>query len=342
MSTTTAVRRSEYDVTNRVDITDPSAVQREVTRLFEHLYPGSHSDELGRAFADCTRLYRGEYPGFRSCDTAYHNLQHTLDVALAMARLMDGYERAPDTTEAVGPRLFVFGVVTALFHDIGYLRHTHDARHRNGAEYTLRHVSRGSRFLQQYIATLGMADLASHAAAVIHFTGYEMPVNQIKVAGEIYRRIGNMLGTADIIAQMSDRCYLEKCRDRLYPEFVAGGLAHGGCGEPPADVKFRSAEDLLRQTPEFYLVAHRRLTEMLGSAYRYARDHFGGEDPYFAELLKNVEHARRVAGQENVLELLRRRPPPRFQVPGLTPIDPSTARTAARLRGVRGELAKAA
>jgi hypothetical protein len=342
MNAMDTIRRSEYDVTNRIDITDPQAVLRETTRLFEHLYPGMHSDQLGRAFTDCARLYRGEYPGYRSCDTAYHNLQHTLDVALAMARLMDGYERAPDTTEALGPRLFVFGVVTALFHDIGYLRHVNDARHHNGAEYTLRHVSRGARFLQQYMAKLGMVDLASHAAAVIHFTGYEVPVKEIKVAAEIYRRIGNMLGTADIIAQMSDRCYLEKCRDRLYPEFVAGGLAHGGAGAPAADVKFVSAEDLLRKTPDFYLIAERRLTELLDSAYRYARAHFRGDDPYFAELTKNVEHARRLTEQENVLQLLRRRPPPRFQVPGLTPIDPSTARTAARLRGVRGELAKAA
>ena len=52
-----------------------------------------------------------------------------------MARLMDGYERALDTRDTLGPRLFVFGVVTALFHDVGYLRNVHDTRHRNGAEH---------------------------------------------------------------------------------------------------------------------------------------------------------------------------------------------------------------
>jgi hypothetical protein len=329
------VRRSEYDVTNRVDTTDPAAVCAETARLFEDLYPSVHTDALPRAFQDCARLYRGVYPGYRGCDTAYHNLQHTLDVALAMARLMDGYERAVDTEEHLGPRLFAFGVVTALFHDVGYLRNVHDTRHHNGAEYTLRHVSRGSRFLEHYVATLGMADLAPHAAAVVHFTGYEVPVDQIKVPGPIYRRIGNMLGTADIIAQMSDRCYLEKCRDRLYPEFVAGGLAHDGRGEPAPGVKFVSAEDLLRKTPEFYHVAYRRLTELLGSAYRYARAHFGGDDPYFAEVTKNVEHAQRVARQDDPARLLRRTPPPRFRVPGLAPVDmrqeaPVRARSARR------------
>jgi hypothetical protein len=284
---------------------------------------------MARAFDDCTRLYRGEFPGYRACDTPYHNLQHTLDVALAMARLMDGYERAPETVEHLGPRLFAFGIVCALFHDIGYLRHVNDSRHRNGAEYTVSHVSRGSRFLDRYLAGLGMADLASHATSVIHFTGYEIPVKEIKVAAEIYRRIGNLLGTADILAQMADRCYLEKCRDRLYPEFVAGGLAHGGAGEPGPAVKFFSAEDLLRKTPGFYAVAHHRLTELLDSAYRYAGAHFGGDDLYFAEVLKNVEHARVLAESGPVAPLLRRRPPPRFRVPGLAPLagewDPSSA-----------------
>ena len=37
--------------------------------------------------------------------------------------------------------------------------------------------------------------------------------------------VGHLLGTADMIAQMADRCYLEKCRDRLYAEFVLGGVA---------------------------------------------------------------------------------------------------------------------
>ena len=35
--------------------------------------------------------------------------------------------------------------------------------------------------------------------------------------------VGHLLGTADMIAQIADRCYLEKCRDRLYAEFVLGG-----------------------------------------------------------------------------------------------------------------------
>ena len=40
-----------------------------------------------------------------------------------------------------------------------------------------------------------------------------------------YQTVGNLVASADILAQMSDRCYLEKCHDRLYTEFVLGGIA---------------------------------------------------------------------------------------------------------------------
>jgi hypothetical protein len=304
-------RRSEYDVSNKINTTDPTAVDGEVRSIFARLYPDASAELLPRAFADCDRCYRGEWPGYHGCDTSYHNLQHVLDVTLAMARLMDGHERGYERLEPIGPRRFTLGIVTALFHDIGYLRHRKDTRHRNGAEYTLRHVSRGARFLQRYVASIGMPDLAPVAARIIHFTGYEIPVQRIEVPGPLFRKLGNMLGTADIIAQMADRCYLEKCRDRLYPEFVLGGLASSGAGpDSNRPALFDSAEDLLRKTPGFYLTANARLTDQLGAAYDFVKNHFGGHNPYLEEVAKNIRYAERVA-ETGDLKLLRRVPPPR-------------------------------
>jgi len=297
-------------VTNQVNTTDPAAVDDEVRRVFLDLYPDAPTALLSRAFADCARLYRGEYAGYRACDTPYHNLQHVLDVTLAMARLMDGYERGRSYSEAIGARLFGFGIVAALFHDIGYLRHRNDTRHRAGAEYTLRHVSRGARFLGRYMPEIGLPDLAQVAGRVIHFTGYEIPVQDIAVPSLVFRLIGNMLGTADIIAQMADRCYLEKCRDRLYPEFVDGGLASAGEVERKPAVLFTSAEDLLRKTPSFYHTAITRLSDHLGAAYHYIKIPFADHNPYLDEVAKNVRYAEQVALKGD-LRLLRRVPPPR-------------------------------
>jgi hypothetical protein len=216
--------RNEYDVTNSVKTTDPGPVVKEVSRIYENLYQKPASKTLVKPFEDFARLYRGEEPRYYACDTSYHDVQHVLDVTLAMARLLDGYERGTHDKD-LNERLFCFGVILALFHDCGYIRHRKDTQHASGAEYTLRHVSRGAQFLRRYMAQVGMDDLASAAARVVHFTGYEIPVSKIRVPAPIFRLIGNLLGTADIISQMADRCYLEKCYDRLYPEFVLGGIA---------------------------------------------------------------------------------------------------------------------
>jgi len=306
-------RRSDYDVTNRVNTTDPAAVNGEVNRIFLELYPKASTHVINRCFRDLTRLHKGEYPGYHAGDTGYHNLQHSLEVTLAMARLMDGYERTKDRSGELGARIFRFGIVAALFHDIGYLRKVNDTRHRNGAEYTFRHVSRGAKFLEDYMNRIGMAELAPIAGQIIHFTGYEKPIAKIDVPNLTFRLVGNMLGTADIIAQMADRCYLEKCRDRLYPEFVEGGLAARDDSDRRTSVMFRSAEELVVKTPNFYETATARLNDQLGAAHGYADKHFGGQNLYFDEINKNVHYASSVA-EKHDLSLLRREPPKSVEV----------------------------
>ena len=153
-----------------------------------------------------------------------------------------------------------------------------------------------------------MADMAQAAARTIHFTGYEIPVDRIKVPGPEFRLIGNLLGSADILAQMADRCYLEKCYDRLYPEFVRGGIARKRHEDGSEEIIFASAADLIFKTPRFYQGATKRLKQDLGGCYNYIEQHFGGQNLYFDELEKNISHARSIA-VEGDISLLRRRPP---------------------------------
>ena len=299
-------RRNDFDVTNRIQTTDATAVHREIARLFRLLYPGAAHVVMDRAFDDVGKLYAGLYPGYQACDTAYHNLQHVMDVTLAMARLMDGYERSRSGTPALGVRFFQLGVVTALFHDMGYLRQTADATAKNGAEYTLNHVSRGAAFLRAYAPQIGLGDCAEEAAELIHYTGFEKRVAQILIDDPVLRMLGSLLGSADIIAQMSDRCYLEKCRDHLYPEFVAAGIAVKKSiqGE---QVVFKSGDDLVTKTPAFFESAVHRLEYDLGGAHKYAASHFGGFNLYMHAASKNVHFAKELADKGT--HVLRRTPP---------------------------------
>ena len=299
-------RRSDYDVTNSIKTTDAATVAAEVRRIYLDLYRKAEAATLDRAFVDFAALYAGENPEYFPCDTRYHDTQHVLDVTLAMARLLHGYQRSG--REPLEARLFCLGVILALYHDCGYIRNRKDTRHENGAEYTLTHVTRGARYLRAYLPQIGMADLAAVAARVIHFTGYEIPIEKIRLPQPIFRVIGNLLGTADILGQMADRCYLEKCHDRLFPEFVLGGIARrqkSGGGE---EVVFASATDLISKTPNFYASAAHRLDAVLESSYRYAEPHFGGHNYYVEAVEQNISYARKI-GSDGDMSQLRRQPP---------------------------------
>ena len=303
------MRRSDFDITDKIRTTDPIEVGDEVARLFLVLYPGGKSRPMARAFKDLSLLYHGKHPDYHPCDTEYHDIQHVLDVTLTMARLLDGYQRDRKRDAPLPPDCFSLGVITALFHDIGYLRRRNDRKHRFGGEYTLTHVTRGSHFLRDYLPRIGLKQYAAAGSQLVHFTGYERNVDSIRLDDPLLRRVGEILGTADIIAQMSDRCYLEKCRDRLYPEFVLGGLTRRKLPDGQTVSVFTSGSDLVRKTPGFYQNAMKRLDVQLHGAYRYAEKHFGSRtNPYIEEMNKNVSYAE-VLADDPLEDLLRRHPP---------------------------------
>jgi hypothetical protein len=218
-------RRSDFDVTNTVQVSSAESVRRAVRELFTEMWPGTHLDALDQAFADFERLYHGRFPGYHGCDTIYHDLQHSLDGTLAAARLVVAHDRVQPVEQHLGAERATVAVIVALFHDSGYIRRVDEHMHSNGAEFTQSHVSRSAEFLRLYLPTLGFATWAEVSAQMVHFTGYEKKFDQIDLPDPLDRTAGHLIGTGDLIAQMSDRCYLEKCRDHLYPEFVLGGLA---------------------------------------------------------------------------------------------------------------------
>ncbi len=301
-------RRSDFDVTDTIRTTDPVAVGSEVRRLFLGLYPGRNARQIERAFHDMRLLYEGRQRGYLPCDTEYHDIQHVLDVTLTAARLLDGYERGRDGSPQLPPDYFVVGVITALFHDVGYLLRRGDRMHRFGAEYTLTHVARGSDFLLHYLPAVGLMRHAIAASRLVHFTGYERKVDAIRLDDPVLRRVGEILGSADIIAQMADRCYLEKCRDRLYPEFVLGGLTRRKLPDGQTVTVFESGEDLVRKTPGFYINAMKRLNQQLNRAYEHAGKHPGGQNLYLEEMDKNMRYAQMTAA-DGERGRLRRAPP---------------------------------
>ncbi len=111
------LRRNDYDVTNSVQVSSTSAVAAAVRELFTAAYPGESFDRVATSFEEFDKLFTGRMPGYHGVDTIYHDRQHSLDMTLAMARLLVGYERSVEPRMRVGAERAVMALVTSLFHD---------------------------------------------------------------------------------------------------------------------------------------------------------------------------------------------------------------------------------
>ncbi len=291
-----SIDSSEYDVTGKIRVSQMDDVRNEACDIFRRVYPDLTFEPVAQAFTDFERLFTGKMDGYAECDTVYHDMQHSLDVTLAMCRLMGGHEKRHSPRDQLGPRLMIVGAVAALFHDAGYIRRESDEdQHINGAQYTKSHISRGAEFLSKYMPSIGLGEFVRTAIEAVHFTGYERPLDTLAVDEPKTRVLGKLLGTADLVAQMSDRCYLEKCRDRLFPEFVLGGLAVTPDANGDDEIQYESGEELLKKTPEFFrMVSQQRLDGEFERSYRYFKFWFEGNDPYSVAVHKNLSYLHEV------------------------------------------------
>ena len=289
------------DPTQTVDLEDPDAVLTAIDAVMRDRFGERYGlPLLEQGIADLALAFRGDYPGLLRCDTFYHDLRHALDSGLAMARLVRGHAIAtpPGAPEHIDSQHALLGVLLALYHDIGLLRRTDEA-HLQGAQLTPVHEARGVEFMRDYLSRTPLAHLAGKAELIMvtrllwHLPP-EMPL--------LDRAIASLLGTADIMSQLADRAYVEKCRDFLFIEFSAFGLA----GEP--GLPYPDSKTLLEKTPHFYSeLLRRRIETDYDNADRFMKIHFGGECPYEASIKRNLDYLKAALSSDD-LSVLRRKP----------------------------------
>lgn len=299
------------DVTSRINLADSIQVCDEVCNLLCTADSAVDRPLVERAFEVFSQLYGGKLPGYHRCETLYHDITHALDVTLAAARLMAGHERLHAKGERLGAERLTLGIIVALYHDAGYIRRRHDSQCWHGAQYTAVHVSRGARFLARFLKAEGCDAWTRRAARLIHFTGYEIPIDKIRLKDPLDRRLGSLIGTADLIAQMADRAYLEKCRDYLFEEFELGGLTRGVNPDGSEHVIYRSGNDLLRKTPAFHAtMARKRLDEDFAQLHDCIKPLFDGQNPYVQAINRNMAYLQRILDGDNLTKSLRRQTRP--------------------------------
>src|SRR6516165_3205780 len=106
-----STRRNDFDVTNTVQVSSAGAVRAAVEELFLERWPEMSLEPLRRAFDYFERLFAGDIPGYMGVDTVYHDRQHTLDITLALARLIVGYETQQEEERRLGGARATVGLV---------------------------------------------------------------------------------------------------------------------------------------------------------------------------------------------------------------------------------------
>jgi hypothetical protein len=175
-------RRSDYDVTNTVQVSSVPAVKRAVEELYSQTWPSGKVERLETAFSDFERLFNGHFPGYLGCDTVYHDLQHSLDDTLAMARLLAGYDRSHAVEQRLGAERAMMGIVVALFHDAGYIRQTDDTmppQRRGGSRGRTSAAARSS--WRAIFRPLGWPTGCRSRRRSCTSPGYEVPFDQIRL-----------------------------------------------------------------------------------------------------------------------------------------------------------------
>ncbi len=249
----------EIQLSRLVNMEDSDAVLKEVKHIVSLLFSDFDYATLDRVFNDIVRLFRGEYPGYARCQTQYHDLKHTTDTFLGMARLLHGTM----LKEGILSRgQVMLGLLCALMHDTGYIQALDDEANKNMPQ-GLTDTRRSIAFMERYRCDNGLpAGMFNHSSAIIACTDLSADISMIQFASREIEVLGKLLGTADLLGQMADRTYLEKLLFLFY-EFRDGGV-----------MGYENEIDLLTKTRDFYERIQQRITMDLSGAERYMRYHF--------------------------------------------------------------------
>ncbi|HEX8988518.1 MAG TPA: HD domain-containing protein [Rhodocyclaceae bacterium] len=287
------------DPTGTVNLANPAEIETAIAAIMTANFGTDWNAEfVSGAIRDVIRAYRGNYPGLLQADTLYHDLRHVLETGLTTARLIDGYAKyaAANGAFRLEPKDAELAVVLALFHDVGLLRKDSEAA-LTGPNLMPVHEERAVAFLRKYLvgrvseSDVGMAEIVMATSFAFSIPMNWSPAEQL---------LGCMVASADLLSQLSDRDYLEKCRDFLFVEFSACGLA----GTP--DSEYPDRETLLAKTPGFISsIVRRRLDHEFRGTYRLLELHTGHGNPWQNAIQRNLAFLEQILASQDFSRLRR-------------------------------------
>lgn len=265
-----------------VDTGNPDCVIEEVMVLMKDLCSREDLRMLKFVHFDTVRIYNGDYIGYRKCSTGYHDLKHSMEVFLAMARSIHG---ASLMDVAFNSRDIMIALISALFHDSGYIQKDNETD-GTGARFTAIHIQRSIEFLRKYSYCNGIeADDFYKAKCLIESTSIDADFESILYPTNDTRTLGKMLYALDMLGQMADRTYLERLT-LLYDELVEGNFS-----------RYSDVDDLLRHTVSFVTTICEKISMEVDGIYEMLQSHFSSRcnidrDLYSESMESNMKYLK--------------------------------------------------
>ncbi|MDH7552855.1 MAG: hypothetical protein QHH74_04290 [Spirochaetota bacterium] len=266
---------------------DHEKTLKEIKTMYTKYYSGFETIES--CFFLIRDLFEGKFPGYQKCNTQYHDFQHTVDATVAAIRILDGY----NSKRKVMLQNIAYSLMLAsLLHDVGYIQEDWDTE-GTGAKYTAAHVQRSVDFVKINHKKLGIDDeYIPLIALCIQSTGLSAKFEEMEFISREHKIAGAMMGTADLLGQMSDREYLEKLLF-LYYEFKEAGI-------PGYTTEF----DIIRKTIDFYVMTVKRMKSILLNVQHYCLYHFDNHygihsNLYMVAINRNIRYIKKIIADES-------------------------------------------
>ena len=260
------------DISKLLAIGSSEDVLNEVLEILRRISSDFNTDPVRNVFHAAERLYSGNFPGYRECNTGYHDFRHAIETFLAMSRLVHG---ALLDSEILSERQIITALIAAILHDAGYIQEESDTR-GTGAKHKSDHEQRSMDFLSAHGFEFGLSEAEiADGRMIILCTDMDTDITTIAFPSSQIELLGRMLGTADLCAQLAERTYLEKLL-YLYYE----------CKEAGVD-DYESELDILHKAVYFYDFFEERLKTVLGGVNRFMKLHFASR----LGIHKNLYHS---------------------------------------------------
>jgi hypothetical protein len=266
-------------ITDVFQIDSSEALGREVIEILRLISPAFQTDSIRNVFNSVNDLYHGNFPGYRACNTGYHDFNHASAVFLAMARLMHG---ATLDGSVFSESDIVAGLTAAILHDAGYIQEADD-REGTGAKHKANHERRSMELLSRHGQAFGLsADEIAAGRSIILCTDMQKDIASIAFASRQIKFIGKLLAAADLLAQLSDQLYLEKLL-YLYHECREAGAGN-----------YSTESDMIIKALPFYDVFEDRLKLLAIKTDRYLKLHFAsrsqGDENLYRVAIEKHKH----------------------------------------------------